>query len=155
MITVENYANRFDTDMRASMVMARTISSTMKEYEGSDRSEVNNMLRQILLDNPELLGTYVCYEIDAFDGMDAEYALSPGHDEAGRFIPYWNKLNGTVGLDPLLYYQTSDYYQLPKNLGTDVITEPYFYEGDLIVSFVSPITENGTFTGIGGGGPLS
>jgi hypothetical protein len=53
MITAENYANRFDTDMHTSMVLARTISSTMKQYEGSNRSEVNNMLKQILLDNPE------------------------------------------------------------------------------------------------------
>ncbi|QLC48800.1 PAS domain-containing protein [Methanolobus zinderi] len=150
MITAENYANRFDTDMHTSMVLARTISSTMKQYEGSNRSEVNNMLRQILLDNPELLGTYVCYEPDAFDGMDAEYAFTEGHDGTGRFIPYWNKLNGPVRMDPLLYYQTYDYYQLPKYYGTDIVTEPDFYEGIMLVSFVSPIIDNGTFQGIGG-----
>ncbi|MDW7731100.1 MAG: ATP-binding protein [Methanolobus sp.] len=151
MITAENYANLFDKDMHTSMAMGRTIASTMKQYEGSNRSEVNNMLRQILLDNPDLLGTYVGYEPDAFDGMDAEYVGASGHDETGRFVPYWNKLNGSVRLDPLLYYQTSDYYQSPKHLGADIITEPYFYEGVLMVSFVSPITDaNGSFIGIGG-----
>lgn len=148
--TAENYANLFDKDMQASMAMARTIASTMKQYDEGDRNEVNNILRQIAMDNPYLLGTYVCYEPNAFDGMDTEYAGTPGHDETGRFIPYWNKLNGSVRLNPLLYYETSDYYQAPKHLGTDVITEPYFYEGALIVSFVSPITDNGTFIGIGG-----
>lgn len=122
----------------------------MKQYDGDNRTEVNNILRQMLLDNPELMGTYVCYEPNAFDGMDAEYAGTFGHDETGRFVPYWNKMDGYVRLDPARYYQTSDYYLLPKQLEADVITEPYFYEGVMLVSFVSPIMDNGTFKGIAG-----
>jgi PAS domain S-box-containing protein len=59
-------------------------------------------------------------------------------------------MNGTASVAPLLHYDTSDYYQLPKNTKRDVLTEPYFYEGVFIVSYVSPIIKDGEFAGIGG-----
>ncbi len=132
------------------MSIARTLASSLEKYDTRNRTEANAMLEQILRDNPELIGTYVCFEPNAFDGMDRSYVNTTGHDETGRFIPYWNTIEGEVKLDPLLYYQTSSYYQLPKWLEKDVVTEPYLYEGALIVSFVSPIMEEGNFQGIGG-----
>ncbi|WP_440948484.1 histidine kinase dimerization/phosphoacceptor domain -containing protein [Methanosarcina sp. T3] len=145
-----NYANQFDTDMKANLVIARTISTTMESYETSDRAEVLLILENLLRDNPHLLGTYVAFEPDAFDGKDAEYINTPAHDETGRFVPYWNKMNGTVSVAPLLHYDTSDYYQLPKKTKKDLLTEPYFYEGVFMVSYVSPIIRDGRFAGIGG-----
>jgi hypothetical protein len=132
------------------MSIARTLAGSLENYEARNRTEANAMLEQILRDNPDLIGSYACFEPNAFDGMDAKYINTTGHDETGRFIPYWNKIDGEVKLDPLLYYQTSPYYQLPKKLKKDVITEPYLYEGELIVSFVSPIMKEGSFQGIAG-----
>ncbi|ODV50694.1 MAG: multi-sensor signal transduction histidine kinase [Methanohalophilus sp.] len=132
------------------MSIARTIASSLEKYDTRNRTEVNAMLEQILRDNPDLMGTYVCFEPNAFDGRDKEYINTTGHDATGRFIPYWNTIGGEIKLDPLLYYQTSSYYQLPKKLEKDVVTEPYLYEGTLIVSFVSPIMKEGNFQGIGG-----
>ncbi|MCQ1536176.1 HAMP domain-containing protein [Methanosarcina sp. KYL-1] len=145
-----NYANQFDADMKANFAIARTISTTMASYETADRDEALLILENLLLDNPNLLGTYVAFEPDAFDGKDAEYANTPAHDETGRFVPYWNKMNGPVTLEPLLHYDNSDYYQLPKSTMDDVLTEPYFYEGVFMVSYVSPIIKGGEFVGIGG-----
>lgn len=149
-ITAESYANQFDTDMHSSAVMARTLASTMKQYDEKNRSEINNMLRQVLMDNPHLLGTYVAYEPNAFDGQDYLFVNSSGHDSTGRFIPYWNTINGPVRLDPLLNYDTFDYYQIPKRTESEVLTEPYYYEGVFIVSYVSPIIKDGEFVGIVG-----
>lgn len=146
----KSYANEFNGDMEVNQAIARTIATSMSNYDSSDRAEVNNMLHEILVSHPTLLGTYVAYEPDAFDGQDSNYVNSPGHDATGRFIPYWNKMKGPIELDPLLYYDTSDYYQLPKKLQTDVLTEPYYYEGIFMVSYVSPIIKNGKFIGIGG-----
>lgn len=145
-----NYANQFDADMKANLATARTISTVMASYETADRDEALLILENLLLDNPLLLGTYVAFEPDAFDGKDAEYVNAPAHDETGRFVPYWNKINGTVAVAPLLHYDTSDYYQLPKNTKKDLLTEPYFYEGVFMVSYVSPIIKDGEFVGIGG-----
>jgi PAS domain S-box-containing protein len=145
-----NYANQFDTDMKANLVIARTISTTMESYETADRDEALLILENLLRDNPHLLGTYVAFEPNSFDGKDSEYINAPAHDKTGRFVPYWNKINGTASVSPLLHYNTSDYYQLPKATKGDVLTEPYFYEGIFIVSYVSPIIKDGNFAGIGG-----
>jgi len=145
-----SYANEFNGDMKANQAIGKTIATSMSNYDSSDRDEVNNMLYAILVTHPTLLGTYVAYESNAFDGKDELYVNSQGHDATGRFIPYWNKMQGTIELAPLLYYDTSDYYQLPKKLQTDVLTEPYYYEGVFMVSYASPIMKNGTFIGIGG-----
>ena len=59
-------------------------------------------------------------------------------------------MNGTASVAPLLHYDSSDYYQLPKATEKDVLTEPYFYEGVFMVSYVSPIMKDGEFAGIGG-----
>ena len=134
-----NYANQFDTDMKANFEIARTISQTMEAYETADRGEVLNILENLLVENPQLLGTYVAYEPNAFDGKDAEFKNAPAHDKTGRFVPYWNRMKGNVTVEPLLHYNQSDYYQLPKSKRSDVLTEPYFYEGVFMVSYVSPV----------------
>ncbi len=144
------YANTFDGDMRADFALARAIGSSMSEYGSGDRQEVNSILRRLLKDNPHIMGSFVCYEVNAFDGADEQYAGTSGHDDTGRFIPYWNRINGDISLDPLLDYDSSSYYLEPKVLRKDLITDPYYYEGVFIVTYVSPIIRDGEFLGAGG-----
>ncbi|WP_406670635.1 histidine kinase dimerization/phosphoacceptor domain -containing protein [Methanolobus sp. ZRKC4] len=145
-----NYANEFNGDMETNFAIAETIAVSMGSYDSMSREEASNMLHNLLVEHPHLLGTYVAYEPDAFDGNDHLYVNSIGHDSTGRFIPYWNKIDGPIEIDPLLNYETLDYYQLPKSTKNEVITEPYYYEGVFLVSYVSPIMKNGEFVGIGG-----
>ena len=145
-----NYANQFDADMKANSAIAKTLTLTMENYESSNRTEVIGVIENILEKNPNLIGVYVAYEPNAFDGRDMEYVNTSGHDATGRFVPYCNKIEGNVKVESLLRYDSSDYYQLPKVRGEDVLTEPYFYEGIFIVSHVSPIFKDGKFVGIGG-----
>ncbi|MFP4655918.1 MAG: ATP-binding protein, partial [Methanohalobium sp.] len=146
----QSYANEIDADMRSYMTIARSFSDTMENYQSSNRAEVNQMLKDILIDNPKLVGTYVAFEPDAFDNNDSYYVNKTGHDSTGRFIPYWNKLHGNTTLDPLEDYDSLNYYQLPKQTRSDVVTEPYKYQEKMIVSFVSPIIKDGEFVGIAG-----
>ena len=145
-----DYANQFDGDMRESKAIAKTLANSMEVYSSSDRDEVNDMLKNLLLKNPSLIGVYVGYEPNAFDGRDVEYAGTFGNDETGRFIPYWNNINGTIFLEPLVDYREKDYYQIPKKTLNDIVTEPYYYQGIFMVSFDSPIIKDGKFVGIGG-----
>lgn len=145
-----NYANQFDSYMMSNRAIAKTLAHAMESYEASNRSEVVNILENILNKNPNLVGVYVGYEPNAFDGRDAEYANTSGHDSTGRFVPYCNKIEGQLSVKPLVNYNSSDYYQLPKVKGEEILTEPYFYEGIFMVSYDSPIFKNGKFVGIGG-----
>ncbi len=146
----KGYANQFDGDMRSNMAIARAISSSMSEYNSSDRDEVNRMMHRILEDNPHLLGTYVAYEPNAFDGRDSEFINAEGHDASGRFIPYWNKIEGEIELEPLQGYETLEYYVYPKVFNKNFITDPYYYEDVFIVSYVAPIIKDDEFLGVAG-----
>ncbi|MBI9010513.1 MAG: C50 carotenoid epsilon cyclase [Tenericutes bacterium] len=146
----KNYANYFDGNTKTNQGIVKTISTTMSNYESADRDEVNYILKGLLLENPQLVGVYVGYEPNAFDGRDVEFIGTEGHDETGRFVPYWNTINGPISVEPLVDYETSEYYQGPKKLKQNVVTEPYLYQGILMVSYDSPIIRNGEFVGIGG-----
>lgn len=145
-----DYANQFDGDMKANMAIAQTIAKTMEMYTAADRNEVNNILKNVLETYPSLTGVYVGYEPDAFDGNDNEYINTPYHDSTGRFVPYWNTIQGTIEVEPLVDYDTQDYYQLPEITHENIVTEPYYYQGIFMVSYDIPIFKEGDFVGIAG-----
>ncbi|UGV39755.1 HAMP domain-containing protein [Methanococcoides orientis] len=146
----KSYANKFDGDMRSDLAIARSISLTLGEYNSSDRDEIDRVLHSILENNPHLLGTYVCYEPNAFDGRDNEFASIEGYDREGRFATYWNKINGNIQKDHLIDCESYDYYIYPKVFKDDIISDPYYYEGVFIISYSSPIIKDGEFIGIAG-----
>ncbi len=145
-----DYANQFDGDMKANMAIAETLARSMEMYTTADRKEVNDILRNVLEAYPSLTGVYVGYEPDAFDGKDSEYANTQAHDSTGRFIPYWNTIQGEIEVEPLVGYENQDYYQAPKRTHQDYVTEPYFYQGIFMVSYDAPIFKDGEFVGIAG-----
>ncbi|WP_406655495.1 methyl-accepting chemotaxis protein [Methanolobus sp. ZRKC2] len=146
----QSYAYKYDSDMRANQLIAQNLAITMESYDSENRDEVTAIVKNVLESNDDVLGTYVGYEPNSFDGKDAEFANTAGHDSTGRFIPYWNKIGDSVALDPLVDYETGDYYQLPKSLEDDVILEPFLYGGVMMVSYVSPIIKEDEFVGISG-----
>jgi two-component system sensor histidine kinase/response regulator len=121
--------------------------------------------RRILEQFPEFTGAYFGYEPNA-DGHDQEYANTPAaaslgaaFDPKGRFIPYWfrDRETGTrIVLEPLLNMETSLYYQgckdqfLREQRALPMVTEPYVYEGKMIVEQTFPIVMDGRFVGVGG-----
>jgi len=125
---------------------------------GMTRDQVNAMLRELLITNPDFLGTYTLWEPGAFDGRDAQFAGTVFHDDTGRFIPYWNRGNsGEIKVEPLMDYGVEgkgDYFQIPRKTKREAIIEPYLYEVQgketLLTSLVAPILIDGNFSGIAG-----
>ena len=146
--------------MDAARGLAQTLSGVRNDLVNLtlDREEVNAILRILLEENPQFVGTYTCWEPNAFDGRDAEFAGSERHDETGRYIPYWcRNAAGEVTYEPLLDYEVEgigDYYQVPKKTKTECIIDPYVYPvqgtDTLITSLVVPIVVNDVFYGIAG-----
>ena len=121
------------------------------------REQVNAMLRNLILESPEYLGSYVAFEPNAFDGKDSVYQNTEGHDNTGRFVPYWTKGEGNGLLEALVSYDVEgdgDYYQIPKKTRRESILEPYEYkiggEDVILTSLVIPLTINDQFAGIAG-----
>ena len=145
-----------DRTFDAALAFRDCLQATVARQPGSLlRAQVDVMLQELLAQRAETLGTYVCFEPNAFDGKDAEFVGKPGTDQSGRFIPYWNRggPNRSVRLDPLVDYENQtraadgsrpgDYYLLPKETGRPVLIEPYIYPIDgkpvLLTSAVLPI----------------
>jgi len=143
--------------LEAPMNVARSLASALKGMQESgtaEREVADAMLRQVLRDQPGLVGAWTIWEPDAFDGRDIEYIRQPGHDHTGRYVPYWNRGSGEISVEPAAGYETADFYQLSKRTGKETILEPYTYplggREVWITSLVVPIHTGGRFVGVAG-----
>lgn len=160
----ESEAAVVDAEIEVAMDSARTLAQALSAVKRQDSTEtlsrkmVLDMLLAVLEQNPTFLGTYTAWEPDTFDGKDDEYAGTSGHDETGRFIPYWTRNEqGNIQLESLADYEVErkgDYYLCPKRTLQECIIDPYIYtvqgEEVLLTSLVAPIIVDGTFYGIVG-----
>nr|MBC8340989.1 response regulator [Pseudomonadota bacterium] len=120
---------------------------------------------QILEEFPEFTGAYFGYEPGA-DGQDQLFlepatrsTLGNSLTSEGRFIPYWfrdRENKERLNLEPLVDMESSLYYQGCKDLflksgqAMPMVTEPYVYEGTMIVEQTYPIIIDGKFKGVAG-----
>lgn len=131
-----------------------TLTQSMVDFQIAggfrNRSLSEAFLRTTLESNAFITGTYIGFEPNA-DGNDGDnIGASSGHDEQGRFLPYWYRDQSSILLDPLLDTEISDYYLGPQQTGRLCITEPFIYEGVMLVSISAPILIDGDFKGIAG-----
>ncbi len=149
---------------RATMTV-RVMAFAQTSGEFGRRVESTEYARRVLEEFPEFTGSYFGYEPNA-DQDDAAFRDSPeaapiraGLGADGRFLPYWYRDHddpSKILLEPLVDMETSLYYQGVKDLFLEsgraqfLVTEPYVYEGKMIVEQVYPIVINGRFQGIAG-----
>ena len=124
------YANRVQAQLGASMDVARTVALSfqgMKQQGVPPRDMLDGILKQVLVDNPGFLAVWTCWEPNALDGKDADFADAIGHDESGRYVPYWNRLSGDIDVVPMEGYTDPKkgelYFQALKS-GQESISDP-------------------------------
>ena len=133
---------------------ARSSLYAAKDGAIPDRAATNRLFQRWMQDNTFALGLSTCWEPNAFDGKDVLYRNAPGHDDSGRYIPYFVRDNGKVGLEALVDYDkpgVGDWYLVPKTTGKEVLMEPYSYtiggKNVVMTSFMVPLLFNGSFKG--------
>lgn len=146
----QNHADSFDKKMNSYYNISATLADVLEKNTTQNRQEVMDMMRNILEKNRDLLDCYIVYEPNKFDGKDADFVNTPGHDGTGRFIPNYNRYSGSIRVDAGVDMDISDYYLLPKKTKQFAILEPYLYEGILLSTFAAPIIKNGEFIGTAG-----
>src|SRR6056297_2373974 len=140
---------RCASDMNTPLAEFRKLSHTLTyvmqgyDYDEPNRDEINRILNTLIEHNPGILGVYVGFEPDAFDGRDENFRNTRGSNDEGRFVPYWNRFSGTVSVEPLTGMDTDDWYQVPYTTGEFTVFEPFLYDGVLMISFVNPIRMRG------------
>jgi len=157
------YANEVGARLERLAASPRGLAISFEAMVGAgraDRKAALAMLESNLAANPELLGSWVVWEPEAFDGKDTDYKGAPGHDATGRFVAVYSRGASAMELNPNIDYEkpgVGDYYLLPKKTGEETIMEPYFYsytgkkEDELfITSIVVPVKIGGAFKGVVG-----
>jgi methyl-accepting chemotaxis protein/methyl-accepting chemotaxis protein-1 (serine sensor receptor) len=131
--------------------------TAMKVGGKADRASADRLLETLLRDNAMALGLWTGWDPNAFDGKDAEFVGKKGHDQTGRYVPYWVKSGDTIVNEPLVDYTVpgaGDYYILAHDKAKPVVIEPYVYPIDgkptLMTSLVAPITIDGKTVGVAG-----
>ena len=82
------------------------------------KNDILNLIRSAIINNPEIYGSTVAFEPHAFSKEDL------------RFAPYFYRRAGDIKFTFLPYnYFYWDWYQIPKELGYPIWTEPYYDEG--------------------------
>ncbi|WP_198651886.1 cache domain-containing protein, partial [Salinicola sp. RZ23] len=131
------------------------------------RDELSNLVRQTMVDNPELLDAYIAWEPNAF-GSDAYYQgrEDAGYAKDGRFMPLWYRTaDGKVAVTPLgdtlestkvmpSGAREGEYYLCPKETRKPCIIDPASYDLNgktlMLTSFNVPILVDGEFRGEAG-----
>jgi methyl-accepting chemotaxis protein len=129
---------------------SRDLAALMAGYRGGSRAEAEAMLKRVAIAHPGLLGFWLGYEPDAFDGADARNAGAAGQTKSGRFSPYFTRVEGKVTNMPVDAMEGNDYYDVPKATKKPFVVQPYVYEGTLMTSYQTPILYRDRFIGVVG-----
>ncbi|GHT45938.1 hypothetical protein FACS189454_06260 [Planctomycetales bacterium] len=169
--TADKYKNEIIAELQGARITAETLSTvfeTLKDHQLTDRTMMNDILKNALAKKEYITAFCVAYDPDALDGNDKNFAgkktnnaepdlyqdsngFKP-YDSTGRYAPYWNKLGSNIDVESLGAIDTENWYIIPKTELHEFITDPYEYglQGKtvMLASFVFPITHKGKFIGI-------
>ncbi len=164
----QGHATDIATEIESALDTAQTLAQTLsavKDVEVEldiDRDKVMDILRIILDRHPQFAGVYTCWEPDGFDAIDEGYIGEPGHDQTGRFTPYWKRnQDGEVVVGTLLAHPThspervpGQWYAIARKTQQNSLIQPFKYrvEGQetLLTTLVAPIIANEQFYGVVG-----
>ncbi|QGG48303.1 methyl-accepting chemotaxis protein [Heliorestis convoluta] len=145
-----------DKPMAEARALAEALAGLQQRGQ-TDRETAHQIMQSLLKKNEDYLGIWTLWEPNAFDGNDQAYVNAPGHDETGRFIPYWVKSGNRIILQPCGNYEVpgaGDYYLIAKATKEETIMEPYAYlidgEEVTLVSLVVPVLIENQFVGVVG-----
>lgn len=164
-VLADGVATDIDIGNTRAILAVKVMALAQQEGLFGRRTESIEYAKSIVNKFPEFTAAYFGYEPNA-DGQDKKVLrakVNPLTDlsinKNGRFLPYWfldHDDNNSLKLEPLVDMETSLYYNGCKKLFIDsgipqaMMTEPYMYEGKMIVEQTFPIVIDGEFKGIAG-----
>lgn len=115
------------------------------------RSEAIRIMRSYVKGEDNVLGMWVVYQPNAFDGRDNAHIGDTYHDASGAFMPYVFKVDGGVTVQPISEHDKAGYMSAADQ-GETVVGEPYRSSLDgeerLLYSLSIPIMKSGEVAGV-------
>lgn len=108
--------------------LAKTFESFQEIPPENRRSYFNSLQKEILRDSEKFIDIWTVWEPNVLDKLDYKFKNTEGHDNSGRFIPYWTKVNGKISMVPLTEYVSGFWYENPKTSQHGILIEPNKYE---------------------------
>lgn len=124
------WKSKIESDIQVAVDEIRKVASSLEamKHSGSpSREDASNLIKQTLENHEDYLAVWACWEPNAFDNKDAKYQNVLGHDKSGRFIPYWNRSNGKINVNPIDNYSDkaqNSFYQQLINSGKEMASDP-------------------------------
>ena len=154
-------ATEIDRGTLEAVTAARTMATAAEHGLFGRRQESLDLARSVLEGNPQFTAAYFGYEpnVDGQDAAAADSLPAESLGEGGRFLPYFFrdradesqiKLSPLVLLDGLYYAGCRSRASDPTAISKAMVTEPYEYEGKLMVEQTYPIMVDGAFAGVAG-----
>ena len=160
---LKNESSKYANEIKESLeyplsdikVLGNALNTIIEESPNEKkRALVNTALKNYIASNKNIYGVWVGFEPNALDGMDSIYANTDNYDNTGSFFSYWIRENNDISFVKSNYSEDvqGDYYALPKNKGSEIVTKPYVYEVEgeklIMVSVSVPIKQNDKFVGV-------
>jgi len=149
---------RFETGFRLARLLAQE-AATIREAKGP-RDALARISLDVTRTAPDMVGSWIEFAPDAFDGADKENVNSKEltHDGHGRVSMYAvNSPDGAklqANSDPMSDITTQDYFSLSYKSGKEAVTEPYPFPVNgkqvLMTSLTVPIVSEGKVLGTAG-----
>ena len=87
----EQISSKLSQAAGQSALLAGLFRSVKQNRSGWTRYGANQILKAYIEQHPEWIGVYAVFEKNAFNSKDNAFLYMPGHDESGRFVPYWTR----------------------------------------------------------------
>ncbi|MEG3079266.1 hypothetical protein R3F64_05265 [Halomonas sp. 5021] len=138
-------------ELEHALTLAKSLANTnamlgQEDDEGQplmtmSREELSRLVRQTVVDNPDLLDAFIGWEPDAFDSDDLYTGREDqGYGPDGRFMPWWYRTESgdievlALGSDMENQQRDADgirrgeYYLCPKETKRTCVVDPHYYD---------------------------
>ncbi|MFW6313800.1 MAG: HAMP domain-containing protein [Spirochaetota bacterium] len=146
------YTRLIDSSLATTQVLHGLAQTYMER--GAPREELFGAIRSPLYDQESIVGAWIAFEPNAYDGLDAEFAGVAPFNQDGNFASYWYRAGGEVGSMGLDQYRGEPFYSVPLSNGRPYLSEPYEYEaGEEVLAMITvsmPVRSGGRTVGVVG-----
>ena len=133
----------------AAVSVEKAIESEMMNTAEISRNRkfIADILKSSLETNSHLGGIGAFFEMNAFDGRDAQNVTAD--NPTGAITMYVSKdKSGNITSSEVANYKDSDWYKQIMTAGKAVLTQPFKDEGTLMTTYGVPVTFNGKIVGV-------
>jgi len=150
---VERYTSEVSKYVDNNDKVVETFKFFLENNKSKNRTEIVDAVKDIMQKNKSMVGLYVSYLENAFDGLDKKFIndIQNGGNEIGRFSFYWNTISGELQLEPTTEDElNNDWFNLPMKTGKNYILEPYYDQGIMMTSHNYPIISDNKVIAVAG-----